>query len=289
MAVAAGTLLAVLAWKGAPALEPPADPTASNYIPRPEWYFLGLFQLLKYFPGKLEVIGALVVPGIAMTLLALLPWIDRGATREWKHRRFALAGFGFGAAAIVTLTILGAQDRPASAEASTWNPQEIAGSVIINSGTQCMRCHSTSSTIAGPIEAGHIAKPADWLATHVVDPEVIAPGVRQPPESNQRDTAAILAALARLRSGPAPTVDAGTQQASLVLARNCLSCHTIDGFGGTDGPNLSHVGLKYDAATIAKRVNNPTDVNPNAEMPAFGGTLTPDQIQAVARFLAERK
>ena len=34
---AAGVLVAVLAWWGAPALERPADPTASDYIPRPEW------------------------------------------------------------------------------------------------------------------------------------------------------------------------------------------------------------------------------------------------------------
>ena len=53
VAAVVGVLLAVLAWKGAPALEPPADPTSSDYIPRPEWYFLGLFQLLKYFPGRL--------------------------------------------------------------------------------------------------------------------------------------------------------------------------------------------------------------------------------------------
>src|SRR4029434_1071700 len=77
VAAGVGILLATLAFRGAPALEPPADPTSSDYVPRPEWYFLGLFQLLKYFPGKLEVIGALVVPGIAITLLALLPWIDR--------------------------------------------------------------------------------------------------------------------------------------------------------------------------------------------------------------------
>jgi ubiquinol-cytochrome c reductase cytochrome b subunit len=54
MAVIVGIVLTALAWKGAPALEPPADPTSSDYTPRPEWYFLGLFQLLKYFPGRLE-------------------------------------------------------------------------------------------------------------------------------------------------------------------------------------------------------------------------------------------
>src|SRR5207244_1682602 len=37
MAILAGVVLAVLAWRGAPALEPPADPAASDYVPRPEW------------------------------------------------------------------------------------------------------------------------------------------------------------------------------------------------------------------------------------------------------------
>src|SRR5262249_18481590 len=118
-----------LAWKGAPALEPPADPTSSDYIPRPEWYFLGLFQLLKYFPGRLEVIGALVVPGIAITLLALFPWIDRSPSRELKGRRLVLGLFVAGLAAVATLTTLGAMDHPASS--SGWNVREQAGVVLI--------------------------------------------------------------------------------------------------------------------------------------------------------------
>ena len=56
--------LTALAWRGMPPLEGPADPTDATFIPRPEWYFLGLFQLLKYFPGKWEVVGAMVVPGL---------------------------------------------------------------------------------------------------------------------------------------------------------------------------------------------------------------------------------
>ena len=86
ISIAAGVLLAVLAWRGAPALESPADPTSSDYIPRPEWYFLGLFQLLKYFPGKWEVVGALLVPGLAAAFLALLPWLDRSAARDPRAR-----------------------------------------------------------------------------------------------------------------------------------------------------------------------------------------------------------
>ena len=82
-------LLAVvaMAWRGMPPLEGPADPTDANYIPRPEWYFLGLFQLLKYFPGKWEVVGAIVLPGVVAAFLALLPWIDRGPERDPRRRR----------------------------------------------------------------------------------------------------------------------------------------------------------------------------------------------------------
>ena len=40
------------------------DPTDTNYNPRPEWYFLFLFQFLKYFPGSLEPVVAVVLPSL---------------------------------------------------------------------------------------------------------------------------------------------------------------------------------------------------------------------------------
>ena len=46
-------LLGLAIFAGVPS-EPPANPSDTSYIPRPEWYFLWMFQLLKYFPGKLE-------------------------------------------------------------------------------------------------------------------------------------------------------------------------------------------------------------------------------------------
>ena len=57
-------------------LDPPADPS-TNYPARPDWYFLFLFQFLKYFPGHWEVLGAIVLPGIVMTLIFLMPIIGR--------------------------------------------------------------------------------------------------------------------------------------------------------------------------------------------------------------------
>src|SRR5512142_2267649 len=57
--------------------EPKADPSDSTYIPRPEWYFLFLFQMLKYFPGKLEWVGTALIPAAVVLLLLLFPLLDR--------------------------------------------------------------------------------------------------------------------------------------------------------------------------------------------------------------------
>jgi ubiquinol-cytochrome c reductase cytochrome b subunit len=287
VAALAGVLLATLAWRGAPALEPPADPTSSDFVPRPEWYFLGLFQLLKYFPGRLEVIGALVVPGLVMLFLVLLPWIDRRRSREPRQRRVVLSLFVAGLAGVATLTTLGALDRP-RASAAQWNIQELAGAALVESSERCTRCHGPDRVVA-PIEPGRIGQTPSWLDAHVADPEVIAPGLRPPPETDEAETNAIRAALARLRSAAPPALDPATRRLYVVFNQHCLSCHTIDGVGGKDGPNLSKVGEKHDPGMIERRIIDPTDVQFDAEMEAFGDKISPEDIRALAQWLGKRK
>jgi quinol-cytochrome oxidoreductase complex cytochrome b subunit len=53
-------------------LEPSADPRAAA-IPRPDWYFLFLFQFLKLGP---EVFMAIVIPPVIVGVLLLWPFID---------------------------------------------------------------------------------------------------------------------------------------------------------------------------------------------------------------------
>jgi ubiquinol-cytochrome c reductase cytochrome b subunit len=74
-------LVVVLAARehGAP-LDAPADP-ASEYPARPEWYFLALFQLLKYFHGPLEIVGTVVLPLLVGLYLFALPLLDTPARR----------------------------------------------------------------------------------------------------------------------------------------------------------------------------------------------------------------
>ncbi len=65
-------------------LDAPADPSGS-YPARPEWYFLFLFQLLKYFPGQEMIIGTVFVPNGVVLVLFLLPLLSHGRLRPLAH------------------------------------------------------------------------------------------------------------------------------------------------------------------------------------------------------------
>ncbi|MCI0485230.1 MAG: cytochrome b N-terminal domain-containing protein [Blastocatellia bacterium] len=86
-------------------LGPQADP-ASDFLARPAWYFLPLFQLLKYFPGKWSLIPTVVLPGILFALIFLLPFIDRRRERNPLRRPVATAALVFLLAGSVGLIAL---------------------------------------------------------------------------------------------------------------------------------------------------------------------------------------
>ncbi|MFL6446399.1 MAG: cytochrome b N-terminal domain-containing protein [Bryobacteraceae bacterium] len=67
-------------------LGPKADPADTHYLPRPEWYYIPIFQWLKYWPGSLSFLGVVVIPGIVAFLFASLPFLDRRMERRpWKR------------------------------------------------------------------------------------------------------------------------------------------------------------------------------------------------------------
>ena len=74
LAVLVVVLFLVFRYHGAE-LGAPADPSEQFSAARPEWYFLFLFELLKYFPGGTEIWGAIVLPGLIMVVLAAMPFI----------------------------------------------------------------------------------------------------------------------------------------------------------------------------------------------------------------------
>ena len=76
---------------------------------------------MKYFPGKWEVVGAMVIPGVVAGFLALLPWLDRGPERDPRRRPLIMGAIFVGLAAVVALTTLGWRDSPVTAAADQWS------------------------------------------------------------------------------------------------------------------------------------------------------------------------
>jgi ubiquinol-cytochrome c reductase cytochrome b subunit len=74
-------------------LGPVANPADTTFLPRPEWYYRSIFQELKYFPGRWEVVGAMIIPGVVIALLFLAPWLDRKRERWPRRRPFAITVF----------------------------------------------------------------------------------------------------------------------------------------------------------------------------------------------------
>ncbi len=67
-----------------------ANPTTTTYVPRPEWYFFFLFELLRVIkPPALVQLATIGVPTICMILLFLLPFYDRGPERRPERRPIA--------------------------------------------------------------------------------------------------------------------------------------------------------------------------------------------------------
>jgi mono/diheme cytochrome c family protein len=120
---------------------PKADPTTTSYVPRPDWYFFFLFEVLRVIkPPALVPVATVIIPTIAMVMLLLLPFYDRGPERRPERRPIATTA---GILTIITmayLTYLGAEAGSPNEIALAVAPQYKAGEeVVAQSG--CGACH----------------------------------------------------------------------------------------------------------------------------------------------------
>ncbi|MEW6401370.1 MAG: c-type cytochrome [Chloroflexota bacterium] len=103
-------LLVLLATFVGVAPEPKADPSDTSYVPRPEWYFLFLFKFLALYGqipllGKIEWIATVLVPGIAIGILTLLPFIEKNPNRYYGRRVLPISIMTIMVVGIVLLTL----------------------------------------------------------------------------------------------------------------------------------------------------------------------------------------
>ena len=122
-------------------LGPKADPTTTTYVPRPEWYFFFLFELLRIIkPALLVPLATIGVPTILMILMLLLPFIDRGPERRPERRPIAMVTAFFVICAMGYLTYLGAAaGSPNEIEYKVAEQYEEGKLVVAQSG--CLACH----------------------------------------------------------------------------------------------------------------------------------------------------
>jgi ubiquinol-cytochrome c reductase cytochrome b subunit len=133
-----------------------ADPTDTTYIPRPEWYFMFLFQLVTYFPGNLEWIGVVVIPGLFVLLLFALPFFSRGPERRAWRRPIGTAVAAVVLVGAGVLTVLAYRSTPPSVvveDGTVLTSQQLRGKqLIVQQG--CMSCH---------VIGGQGARRGPWL------------------------------------------------------------------------------------------------------------------------------
>lgn len=274
--------LAALAWKVGAGLEALADPTDTTYNPRPEWYFLFLFQALKAFPGSLEAVAAVVLPGAIVGLLFVLPLLDRGPKRHPLDRPL-LTGLGaLAIAAVSALTVLGARS-PLLNPVVEKDPMAAQGARLYND-LNCAYCHKVRGKggEVGPQLDRVVGRESDeWLEQHFRDPRSFDKTSKMPQLHLLDDE--IKALTAYMRSiGTEPY----TKEAPKLFADNCAACHKLGGEGGEVGPDLSRIGSARDKAYIKQYTADPAKIFPATTMPPYKGELTDVQLEDLARYLA---
>ncbi len=141
MAVITMVVIIVMAIFLGAEIGPKADPTTTTYVPRPEWYFFFLFELLRVIkPPELVFMATLGIPTICLVLLLLLPFFDRGPERHPLRRPIATGAGIVTMCAMAFLTLEGAlAGAPTEIDLPVAAQFEEGRSAVASSG--CLGCH----------------------------------------------------------------------------------------------------------------------------------------------------
>ena len=197
--VAIAIIIALAIWAKVE-VGPKIDPTTVDYIPRPEWYFFFLFELLKVFknqdPLRPVIMATFIIPNVLLGLLILWPFIDRGPERRIQKRPMSIM------VGVATIAFLGwmTYKGATTPEGTTETPlatipasdaDAVAGEKLVRESV-CLSCHTFGSQGApgpGPnlTNEGSKARGIEWHVAHLKDPPSRTPGSRMPAFANFSD------------------------------------------------------------------------------------------------------
>jgi menaquinol-cytochrome c reductase cytochrome b/c subunit len=208
MAVVVMGVIIFLALMFGAELGPKANPTTTTYVPRPDWYFFFLFEVLRVMKNvpKFTPMATIGVPTICMILLFLLPFYDRSPERRIERRPVALTAGILTIAAIAYLTFTGANTgspnsvdlKPPATLTSAERKTFMAGEVVVGQ-SGCLACHKigdNGNDGPGPnlTHVGKIGLPGG-IASTLRNPTAPMPSFKNLPAQKFKDLVGFLSLL----------------------------------------------------------------------------------------------
>lgn len=292
-------VLFLLAMVAEAPLERLADPTDTTYMPRPEWYFLFLFELLKLFHGPLEVLASTVLPMAAVAALFAVPFVDRSRMRRVTERTAALCIVALAGIAWTGLTLAAVATSPRPSQGSTsggvseWqflSPEELAGIGYFRR-ENCAACHTVGEGGAkiGP-DLAHTAirKDAAWMIAHFKNPAEVVPGSSMPPiQLSDAQLNALAAFLLQLTPRNARALvsapDFAVEGAMVYQANRCGACHIVNGVGVKVGPPLNGLRTRRTRDWVIAHFLDPQKLSPGSIMPPY--RFSPREMERITNYL----
>jgi ubiquinol-cytochrome c reductase cytochrome b subunit len=271
-----------------------ADPTDTSYVPRPEWYFLFLFQTLKLFEGPLEVVGAVILPTIGMIALICVPFIDRGAALRVQKRTVAIGLVVFAGLGWAALTQRAIATTPANLEdefaglnpPAVWAqiPAEQLAAVGYFREDNCQSCHVLGRTSTGPdLSREPSTKPTDWLLDHFAKPTPDSPLSKLTPAQMKSLVTLVTKRDEKGLDAWTSVPQNAVEGAMLFQSRQCYGCHQVNGVGGTVAPPLNGLSSRHARDWVIGHFLDPGKYVPDSEMPAF--KLPPEDLNRLTDYL----
>ena len=165
-------------------LEKVAGTVDPAYLPRPEWYYMWLFQLLTFFPGQFEIVGSLVIPIGAIIILFCLPFLSKTDLRGMADRPLATAVGVTCLVGVVYLTLMGFEGARSYGDLVVVPDRQLTQTeqkgLKIYSDRECAYCHhimGRGGRIQGP-DLSNVAvknRSKEWLRRFIKDPQAISP------------------------------------------------------------------------------------------------------------------
>ncbi|MBY0373208.1 MAG: cytochrome b N-terminal domain-containing protein [Bryobacteraceae bacterium] len=262
-----------------------ADPTDTSYLPRPEWYFLFLFQLLKVFEGPLEILGSFILPNLAVVALFAIPFLDRGALQRVTRRTAAMGSLALAALLWGGLTLAAIKGDPPRNEfvkqlelaPAAWQeltPEELAG-IGYYRKERCATCHKPDGEAGAPdLTRRNVQRTAAWLVDHFKRPQELVPGSSMPPiHLSDRQLNALAAFLLRLNEKNAEALEKApsfaVEGAMIYQRQSCGNCHQVNNAGMNNGPSLNGLALRRSKEWVMGHFRDPQKFSPNTIMPPY--------------------